>query len=185
MGSRSSGSSSSASASNTYKSELSQEQLGILQSRENQYQKYFFPALQAGIAENTAGSQAFNTRLGKTANEINTAFDANQAKIRQQLAQQNMLGSSSGVQAALQQANERSRASALASAYADQLAAADASKTNYLQVAAAMSPQPTNSAEYYSTSSASGAEKRQGWNVNGSVTDLFAGSGGNKNTPHK
>ncbi len=168
MGSGSKGKTVTNTVGNTYASELSREQLGILQRREAQYQKYFFPALQAGIAENTAGSQAFNTKLGRTVGQINTAYDANQAKIKQQLAQQNLLGSSGGVQAALQQANERSRASALANAYADQLAAADASKTNYLQVAAAMSPTPTSSAEYYQTSQSTGKTTSGQWGVNAS-----------------
>jgi len=137
----------------TYSSELSWKQYKILQQREEQYQAFFFPELKNTLAENSVGSKQFNAQVGANAEQVNAAFDANKAKIQQNLAQQGMLGQANGVQAALTQANERARASALANAYAEQLNAANANKMNALQLGLAASPTPTTSAEYYQTSS--------------------------------
>lgn len=142
--------------SSTYSSELSNKQLKILQQREKQYQDFFFPELKNMLAENSAGSAQFNAQVGVNAEQVNAAFDANKSKIQQNLAQQGMLGQANGVQAALTQANERARASALANAYAEQLNAANSNKMNALQLGIAASPSPTTSAEYYQTSESRG-----------------------------
>lgn len=167
MGSGSKSKTKNNSVASTYASELSQAQLGILQQREQEYQKYFFPELLSGLENSDSNSEAFKAQFGKTAGEINTTFDANRQRITQGLAQQNMLNSGNGVQAALNQANERARSSALANAYATQLANADANKQNYLQIAAAMSPTPTTSAEYYQTSKSKGGNSQWSATING------------------
>ena len=149
----------------TYSSELSQKQLKILQQREKQYQDFFFPELKNMLAENSAGSAQFNAQVGSNAEQVNAAFDANKSKIQQNLAQQGMLGQANGVQAALTQANERARASALANAYAEQLNAANSNKMNALQLGLAASPTPTTSAEYYQTNSSKTKNSSSGFGL--------------------
>ena len=153
----------------TYSSELSQKQLKILKQREKQYQDFFFPELKNTLAENSAGSAQFNVQFGANAEKVNAAFDANKAKIQQNLAQQGMLGQANGVQAALTQANERARASALANAYAEQLNAANANKMNALQLGLAASPTPTTSAEYYQTNSSKTKNSSSGFGLQGQL----------------
>jgi len=168
-GNKSSSSGKSISDSSTYSSELSQKQLKILQQREKQYQDFFFPELKNMLAENSAGSAQFNAQVGANTEQVNAAFDANKSKIQQNLAQQGMLGQAGGVQAALTQANERARASALANAYAEQLNAANANKMNALQLGLAASPTPTTSAEYYQSSSSRTHNSSSGFGVGGEV----------------
>lgn len=155
MGSVSGGSQKSTSYSNTntYDSKLSNAQLEILKERQAQYQQYFFPELVSGVQQNSVGSEQFNSQLSANVAQVNAAYDQNRNKIKQNLAQQGMLGQGGGVQAALTQANERARSSALASAYAQQLSSANEKKLSYLTLAGSMSPTPTTSADYYSSSS--------------------------------
>lgn len=150
MGAGRSGSSSS-STSNTVESALSREQLGILKQRESQYQQMFFPELVSGIQENSVGSDTFNAGMQQRSAEVNAAFNASERKTNQNLAQQGLLGQSSGVQAAITAAGNRSRSSALAQSYYDQLTSANQNKYNFLTLGTAMSPTPTSSADYHST----------------------------------
>ena len=134
----------------TYASELSKEQLKILQQREQQYQDYFFPELKTAIAETNMGSTASNAQMQTQSNAINTSYAAADKQTSQNLAQQGMLGDSSGVSAALKAANNRSRSSALAMAYYNTLQAKQTAKQNLMGLGLGMSPTPTSSAEYYS-----------------------------------
>lgn len=147
---------SSSSKSNTSESALSREQLGILRQRESQYQQMFFPELVSGIQENSVGSETFNAGMQQRAGEVNAAFNASDRKTTQNLAQQGLLGQSSGVQAAVKASGNRARSSALAQSYYDQLTSANQNKYNFLTLGTAMSPTPTTSAEYHSQSKSSG-----------------------------
>ena len=152
MGHSTSGSHSS-SKSKTFESALSREQLNILKQREEQYQSTFFPELVSGIKESSVGSETFNAGMQQQAGEINAAFNSSEQKTNQNLAQQGLLGQSSGVQAAVTAANNRARSSALAQSYYNQLTSANQNKYNFLTLGTAMSPTATTSAEYHSDSS--------------------------------
>lgn len=165
MGSGGGGKSTTYNAANTYESPLSRAQLEILKLRQQQYQQYFFPEIVKGVQQNSAGTQEFSNQLAANTAQVNAAFDQNRGKIRQNLAQQGMLGQGNGVQAALNQANERARSSALASAYSQQLASADSSRQQYLSLAAGMSPTATTSADYLQSQKAQSGS----WNVSGSI----------------
>jgi len=150
------------SQSGTRASELSQEQLGILQERRAEANNYFFPELKNAIAENSAGTKQFDAAMAQQAGAINTAYNAAQKATEQSLAQQGLKGSSTGIEAAMKAANNRARSSSLAQAYYNQLAQGQQNKINLLNTMGAMMPQTTNSAEYYSSSQSQGTSQAQG-----------------------
>ena len=157
-----SSSSQNTSQSSTSASELSKEQLGILQNREEQYNQYFFPEMQNAIAENTAGSKEFNANMDSQAATVNASYDAAQKATEQTLAQQGLSGDANGVNAALKAANNRARSSSLAQAYYNSLNTANNNKTTLLGTLSGLMTTPTNSAEYYSNSSSQGTSQSQG-----------------------
>ncbi len=165
MGSRSNSRSKNTYTADTYESALSREQLGILKQREAQYQQMFFPELVSGIQQNSVGSQAFNAGMQQRAGEVNAAFNASDRKTSQQLAQQGLLGQSSGIQAAVQAASNRARSSALAQSYYDQLTSANQNKYNFLALGTSMSPTPTSSADYHQTTKSTGKSSGSGWGI--------------------
>lgn len=150
------------SQSGTRASELSNEQLGILQERRDMANNFFFPELQNAIKENTAGTKQFDAAMAQQAGAINTQYNAAQKATEQSLSQMGLKGSSTGVEAALTAANNRARSSALAQAYYNQLAQAQTNKQNLLNTMGAMMPQTTNSAEYYQSSQSQGTSTAQG-----------------------
>lgn len=155
------GGSSQSSRSSSQESALSREQLKILQAREQQYQEWFFPELQKAVAETDVNSDAGRATMALGANKINAAFNTAQKQTNQTLAQQGLLGNgNSAVGAALTAQNNRSRAMALAEGYYNTLANSNNQKTQLLQIGASMMPNPTQSAQYHNTSSASGTS----WN---------------------
>lgn len=163
---KSSGKQKSTSFSQTLESGLSQEQLKILQQRQQQYNQFFFPALQQGIEQSTPGSATFVQQMGNNAKQVNAAFDSSQMATNQILAQHNLAGGTQGgVAAALKAQNERARASALANAYSSQLQTANADKQKFLQLGLGMSPQTTTAAPFHqeSTSESTGKQKASGW----------------------
>ena len=166
------------SESGTRASELSNEQLGILQERRQMANGYFFPELQKSIAENTEGTKQFNAGVAQQANAINTSYDAAQKATEQSLAQQGLKGSRTGVEAALTAANNRARSSALAQAYYNQLSQAQQNKMNLLNTMGAMMPQTTNSAEYYSSSTSQGTSESQSAGQSQSKSESKSSSSG-------
>jgi len=166
------------SESGTRASELSNEQLGILQERRQMANNYFFPELQQSIAENTEGTKQFNAGVAQQANAINTSYDAAQKATEQSLAQQGLKGSRTGVEAALTAANNRARSSALAQAYYNQLSQAQQNKMNLLNTMGAMMPQTTNSAEYYSSSTSQGTSESQSAGQSQSKSESKSSSSG-------
>lgn len=172
-----SSSSQSSSNSRTFASELSNEQLKILQERNAQYNNLFYPELQKSINATNSDSKETAATMASQAGQINSAFSSGAQNTNQNLAQQGLLGDASGVQAALQQNNERSRSSALAKAYNDTLSENANKKAVLLGIGASMMPKATTSAEYYqesssqSTSSGEGSGSSSGsssgWSVKG------------------
>jgi len=152
--------SSSSSSGKTSESALSQEQLKILQNREQQYNEWFFPELQKSVAQTDVNSETGRATMALAANKVNTAFDTAQKQTNQQLAQRGMLGTGNGgVGAALTAQNNRARAAALAEGYYSMLANANTQKANLLQIGAGLMPQPTQSAQYHQKNSSDGT----GW----------------------
>ena len=150
------------SQSGTRASELSNEQLGILQERRDMANNYFFPELQNAIKENTAGTKQFDAAMAQQAGAINTSYNAAQKATEQSLSQMGLKGSPTGVEAALTAANNRARSSALAQAYYNQLAQSQQNKMSLLNTMGSLMPQTTNSAEYYSSSASQGTSESQG-----------------------
>ena len=167
------------SESGTRASELSNEQLGILQERREMANNYFFPQLQQSIAENTAGSKEFNAGMSQQANAINTSYNAAQKATEQSLAQQGLKGSQTGIEAAMTAANNRARSSSLAQAYYNQLAQGQQNKMNLLNTMGALMPQTTNSAEYYSSSQSQGTSESQSAGQSQSKSQSSGKSSGN------
>ena len=142
------------SESSTLDSALSNEQLEILRNRENQYNEWFFPELQTAVKNADINSPEGQALMGQQASTINASFDASNRQIKQNLAQQGLLGGANGgVQASLNAQNQRSKSSALAAAYASQLGQMSTQKANLLGVGAGLMTTPTTSAQYHSTSS--------------------------------
>ena len=162
-------SSSSSSHSETYASELSQAQLEILQNREKLFNDYFFPQLQQAIAGTNAGSAESTATLNAAAQKVNASYGSSMAAVNQNLAQQGLLGESSGVHAALKAANNRSRASSLASAYYDTLSNNASTKATLLNTAASLMTTPTTSAAYYSKSDSSSESSGSGFGIGAEV----------------
>jgi len=154
------------SESKTLESGLSKEQLSILQQRQQQYNDYFFPALQQGLEQSTPGSSVFTQQMGNNAQQVNAAFDSSQMQTNQILAQHRLLGGAQGgTAAALKAQNERARASALANAYSSQLQNANADKQRFLQMGLGMSPQTTTAAPFHQESTGTGSGSGNSFNA--------------------
>ena len=170
--------SSSNSFSQTLESGLSQEQLKILQQRQQQYNDYFLPQLVQGLESTNPGSEIFTQQMGNNAQQVNAAFNSSQVATNQILAQHNLAGGVNGASAAaLKAQNERARASALANAYSSQLQNANADRQRFLQLGLGMSPQTTTAAPFHqeSTSESESVSKNSGWSAQGSATYGAAG----------
>ena len=149
----------STSQSSTLESAISKQQAEILASREEIFDTDFLPNWQTAykeidnsianarkqtgsnidiidnaIAEITYNSPAMKSAMALQSNQINNAFQATQKQTAQNLAKQNLLGTSSGVTASLQGQNERARSSALAEAYYNTVLQNDAKKTDLLSL---------------------------------------------------
>lgn len=150
------------SSSSTLDSDLSNEQLEILQNRENQYQEWFFPELKKAVANADMNSEEGKALMGQQAQAINSSFDASARQIKQNLAQQGLLGSKGGVQASLDAQNQRAKTSALSAAYANQLGQMGTQKANLLGLGAGLMTTPTTSAQYHSTSTSNNMSQSTG-----------------------
>ena len=166
------------SESGTRASELSNEQLGILQERREMANNYFFPQIQNAIAENTAGSKEFNAGMAQQANAINTSYNAAQKATEQSLSQMGLKGSQTGIEAAMTAANNRARSSSLAQAYYNQLSQSQQNKMNLLNTMGALMPQTTNSAEYYSSSTSQSTSESQSAGQSQSKSESQSSSSG-------
>lgn len=159
------------SSSSTHESALSQEQLAILQRREQQYNDYFFPELISALESTDINSPVGAANMAQQGNAINKSFGASENMINQNLAQQGLSGDASGVQAALKASNARTRSSALADAYYNSLLSGQNQKANLLQLGLGMSPTPTSSAQYHQTSETASDSKTKSsgfqWNLSG------------------
>lgn len=131
-------------------SALSLEQARILKQRESLFQNWYMPEVKSLLEEFDPDSAAGKAQMSLNANQINQSFDAAQKQTTQSLAQQNLLGSGAG--AALMQANNRARASALANAYTNQMANSTTNKANTLANLSTLMPSTTNAAPTLSTS---------------------------------
>ena len=166
------------SESGTRASELSNEQLGILQERREMANNLFFPELQKSIEANTAGTKEFDAGMALQANAINTSYNAAQKATEQTLAQQGLKGSQTGIEAAMTAANNRARSSSLAQAYFNQLSQGKQNKMNLLNTMGALMPQTTNSAEYYSSSQSQGTSESQSAGQSQSKSESSSNSSG-------
>ena len=151
------------SESSTLDSALSNEQLSILQNREEQYNAWFFPELQNAVKNTDINSAEGQALMGQQASTINASFDSANKQMKQNLAQQGLLGGSNGgVQASLTAQNQRAKSSALAAAYANQLGQMNSQKASLLGVGAGLMTTPTTSAQYHTTSSSSNSALSSG-----------------------
>ena len=144
------------SKSKSYQSSLANTQEGILQTREKFFQDYFVPEFKEAYSALDPDSSAGQAKMGLTANEINTSFDAAQKQTNQVLAQRNM--GNTGAGAALTAANNRARSSALAQAYATNAAESAEKKVSALNTLSTMMPQTTTAAPVLENSKSSGAK---------------------------
>jgi hypothetical protein len=140
------------SSSKTSESALSKTQNRILNERNQLFNDEFWPELMGSIESMNPNIEAGKAEMQLQADAINKSFGATDRQINQNIAQQGLSGSPSGVQAAMKAASERARSSALAQAYYNSLANADAKKANLLQIGASMMPQPTTAAPLHQTS---------------------------------
>lgn len=146
---------------NTSESALMKQQTEILKSREQLFQNWYLPEIKSTIDEFDPQSAGSKSMMNQTAKEINSSFDAAQKQTSQTLAQQNLLGSGAGM--ALTAANDRARASALADAYANQMATSAEKKANLLSNMATLMPSTTNAAP--TLSSSTGSSNTRQWSV--------------------
>jgi hypothetical protein len=107
-------------SSSSRQSSLANTQEAILKEREKFFQSYYLPEFKELYSSMTPDSEAGKAQMGLAANQINQSFDATQKQTDQMLAQRNLADSGAG--AALTAQNNRAKASALANAYATQMA---------------------------------------------------------------
>lgn len=150
------------SQSKTLESDLSAEQLQILQNREKQYNEWFFPEMQQAVNSSDMNSPAAQAMMNQQSSAINQSFDASGRKIMQGLSQQGMLGDRSGVAASLNAQNERNKSSALSAAYAAQLGQMNTQKAGLLGTAAGLMTSPTNSAQFHNVSTSDNVSQSVG-----------------------
>lgn len=166
------------SSSATVDSELSNEQLEILQNRENQYNEWFFPELKNAVDNSDPNSPQGQALMEQQSNTINASFESADKQIKQRLAQQGMLGSgNNGVQASLDAQNQRAKTSALSAAYANQLGNMSTQKANLLGIGAGLMTTPTTSAQFHSTSNSQQSAQSTGSSQSTAVSKQHSESG--------
>jgi hypothetical protein len=143
----------SSSSAKSYESELAKTQNSILKEREKFFQSYYLPEFQELYSSMTPDSEAGKAQMGLTANQINQSFDAAQKQTDQMIAQRNLADSGAG--AALTAQNNRAKASALANAYATQMANSTQQKATALANLGTLMPSTTNAAPILSQSESS------------------------------
>lgn len=139
------------SKSSSRQSSLADTQEEILKNREEIFQSYYLPEFKDFYTSLTPDSSAGKAQMGLNAQQINASFDAAQKQTDQAMAQQGISGS--GANLAMIAANNRARSSALANAYAQQMAASTANKGNALAQLGNMMPSPTTAAPVLDSSS--------------------------------
>lgn len=132
------------SKSKSYESELAKTHNKILIDREEEFQSYYLPEFKDLYASMTPDSEQGQAQMGLTAQQINQSFDSAQKQTDQRMAQQGITGS--GAHLATIAANNRARSSALANAYASQMASSTEQKANALANFAGLMPSTTNAA---------------------------------------
>lgn len=125
-------------------SSLAETQEQMLKERNTDYREYYLPEFQNYYASLDPDSSAGKAQIGLTAQQINTSFDSAQKQTDQAIARQNLGKSGAGI--ALTAANNRARSSALASAYANQMAQSNTNKGNALAQFGQLMPQTTTAA---------------------------------------
>lgn len=88
--------------------------------------------LDKAIEEVTYNSPVMKANMALQSSQINNAYSAAQKQTAQNLAKQNLLGTGSGVSAALKAQNDRAKSGALAQAYYNSILQNDAQKQNLL-----------------------------------------------------
>lgn len=162
MGNVSGNSSKNKSSAKSELSTLAQAQEDIVRSNYKIFQDYFMPEFKELYNSFSPDSAAGSAQFGLTAGEINNSFDAAQKQTEQALARQNLGGTGAGL--ALVAANNRARSSALANAYANQMAKSNTDKANALgSVLGQFLPKPTTAAPTVSESASKGGGS--GWGV--------------------
>lgn len=137
--------------SDTRESALTRTQSSILKDREQVFKNWYLPEAKGILSNFDPQSASGKAAMGLTSKEINSSFASAQKQTTQALAQQNLLGSGAG--AALTAQNNRARASALADAYANQMASSNEKKANFLSNMATLMPSTTQAAPTLSSSS--------------------------------
>ena len=142
---------------------LTKAQTKILENRENIFNTYFLPEYQKALASTSSDSAESKAQMAQTASQINQSAASTMKQTNQNLAQQGLLGSPSGVQAALVAKNNRAKASNLANAYYSSLQDNSSKKNQLLQIGAGLMPSTTTNTTITGTSeSHSGGYS---WNV--------------------
>lgn len=154
MGGGASGSfSQSKSNTQSYQSSLANTQEAMLKERNQFFKSFYLPEYQDLYESMDMNSDAGQAQMGMTADQINQSFDAAQKKTDQMIAQRNL--GKTGAGAALTAANNRAKSSALASAYANQMASSNTQKADALVKLGALMPQTTTAAPILSTGKSS------------------------------
>lgn len=130
--------------SSSRQSSLANTQEEILKNREEIFENYYLPEFKDFYSSLSPDSAAGSAQMGLNAQQVNASFDAAQKQTKQAMAQQGLSGS--GVNLAMLAANNRARSSALANAYANQMAASTENKGNALAQFGNMVPSPTTAA---------------------------------------
>lgn len=142
------------SKSSSAQSSLADTQEAILKNREEIFQNYYLPEFKDFYSSLDPDSEAGRAQLGLNAQQVNASYDAAQKQTDQAMARQNITGS--GAHLATIAANNRARSSALASAYANQMAASTQNKGNALAQLGQLMPQTTTAAPVLDNSSSKG-----------------------------
>lgn len=142
------------SKSSSAQSSLANTQEAILKNREEIFQNYYLPEFKDFYSSLDPDSEAGQAQMGLNAQQVNASYDAAQKQTDQAMARQNITGS--GAHLATIAANNRARSSALASAYANQMAASTQNKGNALAQLGQLVPSPTTAAPVLDNSSSKG-----------------------------
>jgi len=141
------------SKSKTKESTLSRAQAKILESREQLYRQFIFPEIKAELGQSNAQSNINQFAQAGLAN-VNQAYEQAQTDVKRSLAQREVSG---GFQGSALTGLEAARAGAAATAMNNAFAQNKQYKSNLLNIATSMSPQPTTAAPFHQrTSSKSG-----------------------------
>lgn len=125
-------------------SALARTQNEILKDREQLFKNWYLPEFKSTMNEFSPNSVQGNAAMNLTAKGINASFDTAQKQTMQSLSQRNMLDSGAGI--ALSAANNRARASALADAYANQMANSTTNKAQMLNSMSTLMPSTSTAA---------------------------------------